>query len=174
MYPELARALSAADALHLLETDLEPVPVRPTATMSQAGAYRSRVGDPVDLRVSRSHGRVALSFLHELGHFVDHQHDWKLGPALRRVAGRAPSRAPAGASAHHRRYFDSAREVWARSYAQAVLTTTSDAWLAEQLGVLVERDDAFVWPPGAFAPLAAGVETVLGELGLLRALAAAA
>jgi hypothetical protein len=174
IYPELARALAAADALHVLTTDLEPVPVRPTATMSQAGAYRSRVGDPVDLRVSRSHGRVPLSFLHELGHFVDHQHDWKLGPALRRVAGKAPSRAPAHASAHHRRYFDSAREVWARSYAQVVLARSSDVLLEEQLLALLDRDDAFVWPPEAFAPLAAGVEAVLAELGLLRALAVAA
>lgn len=171
---ELARALVAADAFHLLRTDLEPVPVRPTATMSQAGAYRSRAGDPVDLRVSRSHGRVPLSFLHELGHFVDHQHEWKLGPALRRAAGRAPSRAPAAASAHHRRYFDSAREVWARAYAQTVLTRSPDPWLREQVRVLVERDDPFVWPADELAPLAAGVETVLAELGLRRGSAGSA
>lgn len=171
---ELARALAAADAFHLLRTDLEPVPVRPTATMSQAGAYRSRAGDPVDLRVSRSHGRIPLSFLHELGHFVDHQHDWRLGPALRRAAGRAPSRAPAAASAYHRRYFDSAREVWARAYAQTVLACSPDPWLLEQLRMLVEREDPFVWPAEELAPLAAGVEAVLAELELLRRTAAAA
>lgn len=174
IHAELARALAAADALHLLETDLEPVPVRPTATMSQAGAYRSRRGDPVDLRVSRSHGRVPISFLHELGHFVDHQHGWELGPALRRAAGRTPSRAPASATAHHRRYFDSAREVWARAYAQTALTRSSDPWLRRHLAGLLDRDDPFVWPRAEFEPLAAGVEAVLGELGLLRQLVAAA
>ena len=174
IHAELARALAAADALHLLHTDLEPVPVRPTATMSQAGAYRSRLEDPVDLRVSRSHGRVPISFLHELGHFVDHQHGWELGPALRRASGRVPSRAPACASAYHRRYFNSSREVWARSYAQTVLARSSDPWLQRHLAGLLQRDDAFVWPSSEFEPLAAAVETVLAELGLLRQLVVAA
>ena len=174
IHAELARALAAADALHLLHTDLDPVPVRPTATMSQAGAYRSRLEDPVDIRVSRSHGRIPISFLHELGHFVDHQHGWQLGPALRRAVGSVPSRAPACASAHHRRYFNSSREVWARSYAQTALTRSADPWLQRRLAALVEHDDAFVWPPGEFEPLAAAVEAVLADLGLLRQLVVAA
>src|SRR5213076_453227 len=49
------------------------VPVRPTATISEAGAYRFRKKDPIDVRVSRLGGRVALGFLHELGHLLDHQ-----------------------------------------------------------------------------------------------------
>ena len=79
LYPELARALAAASALHVLHSDLEPVPVRATSTTSQSGCYRLRDGDPVDLRVSRRHDRIALSFLHELGHFVDHQLGHELG-----------------------------------------------------------------------------------------------
>jgi hypothetical protein len=71
--PELQRALAAASRLHALRSDLEPVPVRPTATISEAGAYRYRKKDPIDLRVSRVGGRVAIGFLHELGHLVDHQ-----------------------------------------------------------------------------------------------------
>ena len=117
----------------VLHSDLEPVPVRPTSTISQAGCYRLREGDPVDLRVSRRHGRVALSFLHEVGHFVDHQLGAALGPSWasghheafrdwRAAAAELPSRAPAGTSRSRRRYFDSAKEVWARSYAQTVLT----------------------------------------------------
>ena len=131
LYPELARALAAADALHVLPSDLEPVPVRATSTTSQSGCYRLRHGDPVDLRVSRRHGRVALSFLHELGHFVDHQLGHELGPAWasghheafagwREAASRLPSRLPAGVGRSRRRYFNSSKEVWARSYAQAV------------------------------------------------------
>lgn len=180
LYPELARALAAADALHLLHTDLEPVPVRPTSTTSQAGCYRLRKGDPVDVRVSRRHGRVALSFLHELGHLVDHQLGAALGPswasgrhedfaAWRAVAASLPSRAPAGSGRSRRRYFDSAREVWARSYAQTVLTRSRDPWLQGHLQGLLDLDDAFVWPAAVFAPLADEVEVVLGRLGLLRA-----
>jgi hypothetical protein len=185
LYPELARALAAADALHLLHSDLEPVPVRPTSTTSQAGCYRLRKGDPVDLRVSRRHGRVALSFLHELGHFVDHQLGAQLGPGWasghheafadwRRAAAGLSSRAPAGVGRSRRRYFDSAREVWARSYAQTVLTQSLDPWLQGHLLGLLDIDDVFVWPAAEFAPVAAELERVLERLGLLRIELAAA
>ena len=98
---------AAADAFHLLHSDLDPVPVRPTSTTSQSGCYRLRKEDPVDLRVSRRHGRIPLSFLHELGHLVDHQLGRQLGNAWasgrheafadwRAAAASLPSRAPAG------------------------------------------------------------------------------
>lgn len=180
LYPELARALAAADALHVLDTDLDPVPVRPTSTTSQAGCYRLRKADPIDLRVSRRHGRVELSFLHELGHLVDHQLGWELGPAWasshneafadwRAAAAGLPSRAPAGAGRSRRRYFDAAKEVWARSYAQTVLTRSRDPWLQGHLLGLLDMNDMFVWPAAEFAPLADELERVLERLGLLRA-----
>jgi hypothetical protein len=179
LYAELARALAAADSLHLLHSDLEPVPVRPTSTTSQAGCYRLRKSDPVDLRVSRRHGRIALSFLHELGHFVDHQLGAELGPSWasghhedfagwRAAAAGLSSRAPAGSSRSRRRYFDSAKEVWARSYAQTVLMRARDPWLQGQLLSLLDADDMFVWPAQEFTPLADEVELVLARLGLLR------
>jgi hypothetical protein len=180
LYPELARALAAADAVHVLRSDLEPVPVRPTSTISQAGCYRMRKGDPVDLRVSRRHGRVALSFLHELGHFLDHQLGSELGPSWasghhdsfsdwRAAVSELPSRAPAGSSRSRRRYFDSAKEVWARSYAQAVLTRSHDPWLQGHLVGFLDMDDVFVWPAEAFVPVADELVRVLERLGLLRA-----
>jgi hypothetical protein len=179
LHAELARALAAADARHLLHSNLEPVPVRPTATTSQAGCYRVRQGDPIDLRVSRRHGRVALSFLHELGHFVDHQLGAELGPSWasghheafadwRDAAAELPSRAPAGSGRSRRRYFDSAKEVWARSYAQTVLTRSSDPWLQVDLAGLLDIDDAFVWPAAEFKPLALEVDRALERLELLR------
>jgi len=179
LYPELSRALAAADALHLLHSNLEPVPVRPTSTTSQAGCYRLRKGDPVDLRVSRRHGRVALSFLHELGHFVDHQLGSELGPSWasghheafdgwREAAAELPSRVPADAGRSRRRYFGSAKEVWARSYAQTMLTRSRDPRLQGHLLGLLDVDDLFVWPAKEFAPVADSLEQVLERLGLLR------
>ena len=182
LYPELARALAAADAFHLLHSDLEPVPVRATSTTSQAGCYRLRKGDPVDLRVSRRHDRVALSFLHELGHLVDHQLGRELGPSWasgadaafaewRRAAKSLRSRLPPDVGRSRRRYFDSAKELWARSYAQTVLARSGNVTLERHLAELVERDDLFVWPAAEFAPVADQVELVLARLGLLRELA---
>ena len=179
LYPELARALAAADAFHLLHSDLDPVPVRSTSTTSQSGCYRLRKEDPVDLRVSRRHGRIPLSFLHELGHLVDHQ----LGPQLgngwasgrheafadwRAAAASLPSRAPAGSSRSRGRYFDSAKEVWARGYAQATLMRSKDARLERHLIELLEADDSFVWPLSDFAPVAREIEHIFDSLDLLR------
>jgi hypothetical protein len=180
LYPELARSLAAADALHVLSSDLEPVPVRATSTTSQSGCYRLRHGDPVDLRVSRRHNRVALSFLHELGHFVDHQLGHELGPAWasahhesfagwREAAAQLPSRLPAGVGRSRRRYFTSSKELWARSYAQTVMTVTHDPTLHATLAGLIEADDVFVWPAVEFEPVVDAVEETFVRLGLLRA-----
>jgi hypothetical protein len=180
LHAELARALAAADALHLFRSDLDLVPVRPTATTSQSGAYRMRDGDPIDLRVSRRHSRVALSFLHELGHLVDHQVGHELGSSWasgsheafeewREAVAALPSRLPPGVGRSRMRYFHSAKEVWARSYAQTVLAGSADPWLQRQLARLLDADDVFVWPPREFGPVADGVVSTLDRLGLLRA-----
>jgi hypothetical protein len=153
--------------------------VRATSTTSQSGCYRLRKQDPVDLRISRRHGRIPLSFLHELGHLVDHQLGHDLGDAWasgrheafagwREAARSLPSRAPARSSRSRRRYFDSAKEVWARGYAQATLARSEDPSLQKHLDELVEADDVFVWPVADFAPVALEVERVLDALGLLR------
>ena len=185
LYPELARALAAANALHVLCSDLDPVPVCATATTRQSGCYRLRDGDPIDLRVSRRHDRVALSFLHELGHLVDHQLGHELGPSWasgkheafaewRDAAARLGSRLPANAGRSHRRYFDSAKEVWARSYAQAVLVHSREPRLQAQLAHLLDADDVFVWPATEFEPVADEVVRTFRRLGLLRSAVVAA
>jgi hypothetical protein len=185
LHPELARALAAADAFHLVHSDLDPVPVRPTSTTSQSGCYRLRNEDPVDLRVSRRHGRIPLSFLHELGHLVDHQLGRQLGTAWasgrheafaawRAAAAGLPSRAPAGSSRGRRRYFNSVKEVWARSYAQAALLRSDDSSLRHHIEELIAADDIFVWPASDFAPVAVEIERMFASLGLLRVAVAVA
>jgi hypothetical protein len=185
LYPELDRALAAADALHAVHSDLARVPVRATSTTSQSGCYRLRQGDPVDVRVSRRHGRVALSFLHELGHFVDHQLGRELGDTWasgaheafagwRGATARLPSRLPAGAGRSRRRYFTSTKETWARSYAQTVLTRSRDPQLRGVLAGLIELNDIFVWPTAEFEPVADAVTETFARLGLLAGAAAVA
>ena len=73
LFAELECALNAASQLHMMKSDLLRLPVRVTATISEAGAYRYRRANPIDLRVSSRSGHAATGFLHELGHFVDHQ-----------------------------------------------------------------------------------------------------
>jgi hypothetical protein len=176
---ELARALAAASSLHGLRSDLAPVPVRPTATTSEAGAYRFRKREPIDLRVSARSGRVSLGFLHELGHFVDHQLGYDprnrvwasaIHPAFGpwRVAAAALAGRPFPGGRTRQRYFESAHEVWARSYAQTVLLRSGDAGLMAELATLQEADDPFVWPLDVFEMVALEVERSFERLGLTQ------
>ena len=179
LMPELERALGAASRLHGLRSDLEPVPVRPTATISEAGAYRFRKKDPIDLRVSRVGGRVALGFLHELGHLLDHQvsYDRKsrawasaVHPAFAGWRDAAASLDPRALPGGHsrQRYFRAAHEVWARCYAQTVLLRSGDRLLERQLEKLQSDDDVHVWPAEQFALVALEVERVFEQLGLTQ------
>ena len=176
---ELERALAAASRLHGLLSDLEPVPVRPTATITEAGAYRFRKRDPIDLRVSRVGGRVALGFLHELGHLLDHQvyydrktRSWASAvhtafASWRDAATRLELR-PLPGGRGRQRYFQSTHEVWARCYAQAVLLRSADALLQSQLLKLQADDDVHVWSADQFEPVATEVERVFSRLGLTQ------
>jgi hypothetical protein len=179
LLPELQRALAAASRLHGLRSDLEPVPVRPTATISEAGAYRFRLKDPIDLRVSRVGGRSTLGFLHELGHLLDHQifydrktRSWAsaVHPAFATWRDAAvqlePRVLPGGYS--RQRYFQSVHELWARGYAQTVLLRSEDRALQRDLEKLQAEDDPHVWPADQFASIAFEIERVFERLGLTQ------
>lgn len=171
LFPELERAVAAASRLHLLRSNLMPVPVRPTATTSEAGSYRYRNGDPIDLRVSRNTTCPAAAFLHELGHLVDHQLGWASSKHRAFAGWRAQAagleRIPFRGRRSHR-YFHSSRELWARTYAQTVLMRSADPVLEAGLAELQERRDVSVWPTGAFTPVALEVERTLERLGLTQ------
>jgi hypothetical protein len=176
---ELTRALAAAGSLHGVRTDLTEVPVRPTSTTSEAGAYRFRKREPIDIRVSARSGRATLGFLHELGHFVDHQlgydprdRAWAsaIHPAFShwRAAAASLGSRPFAGGRSRRRYFGSAHEVWARAYTQTVLERSGDGELQRQLEALQRKDDPFVWPRREFEPVALEVERVFERLGLTQ------
>jgi hypothetical protein len=176
---ELERALVAAARLHMFKTDLGPVPVRVTSTISEAGAYRYRRANPIDLRVSKRSSHVAIGFLHELAHLVDHQLHYDrhsrvwasaVHPAFapwRAAAARLQRRVFPGGS-HRKRYFESAQEVWARCYAQTVLLRSEDQFLREQLASLQGKNEPQVWPADVFEPVALQVELVFQRLGLTQ------
>ena len=160
-------------------SDLAPVPVRATATVTEAGAYRFRRKDPIDVRVSRLGGRVALGFLHELGHLLDHQvfYDRKTRTwasavhvaftSWRRVAEQLERR-PLPGGRYRQRYFNSTHEVWARCYAQTVLLRSGDPLFEAQLAKLQADDDPHIWPAVQFEAAAVEVERVFERLGLTQ------
>ena len=163
----------------MLSSNLHAVPVRATVTTSEAGAYRYRHANPIDLRVSSRSGYVATGFLHELAHFVDHQvhydrqsRKWAsaLHPAFAewRAAARRLDRRPFPGGSHRKRYFESAQEVWARCYAQTVLLRSGDPLLEEELWRLHSADDVQIWPTASFEPVALELEGVFERLGLTQ------
>jgi hypothetical protein len=171
---ELERAVEAAGRLHLVRSDLAPIPVRTTATTSEAGAYRFRKGDPIDLRVSKIGGRATIGFLHELGHLVDHQAQFDV-ESRRWASDLHPAFAPWRTAAENLprpdvrgRYFHTTRELWARCYAQTVLGRSGDRYLERVLVELQLRRDMHVWPAEVFAPVALEVERTLERLGLTQ------
>jgi hypothetical protein len=179
MVRELEHALAAASRLHGLRSDLEPVPVRMTATTSEAGAYRFRKRDPIDLRVSRIGDRVTLGFLHELGHLVDHQvyydrktRGWASAVhaafAQWRTAAASLERRPLPGGRYRQRYFQSTHEIWARCYAQTILLRADDEPLQTHLLKLQSDDDVHVWPAAQFEAVAVEVERVFERLGLTQ------
>ena len=161
-------------------SDLAPVPVRATATITEAGAYRFRKKDPIDVRVSRLGGRVALGFLHELGHLLDHQvfYDRKTRTwasamhfafsAWRTLAAQQLERRPLPGGRYRQRYFNATHELWARCYAQTVLLRSGDPLLLGQLATLQADDDPHVWATGQFEAVAIEVERVFERLGLTQ------
>ena len=160
-------------------SDLTPVPVRATATISEAGAYRFRMRDPIDVRVSRLGGRVALGFLHELGHLLDHQvfydrktRTWASAVHVAftawRTAAERLERRPLPGGRHRQRYFNSIHEIWARCYSQTVLLRSGDRMLEAQLTKLQADDDPHVWPAAQFDAVAIEVERVFQRLGLTQ------
>jgi hypothetical protein len=176
---ELQRALMAASGLHGMLSDLAAVPVRPTATVTEAGAYRFRMKDPIDVRVSRLGGRVALGFLHELGHLLDHQvfydrktRTWASAMHVAftgwRTAATRLERRPLPGGRHRQRYFNATHEVWARCYAQTVLLRSGDPTLIAQLAKLQADDDPHVWAAEQFETVAVEVERVFERLGLTQ------
>ena len=179
LHGELERALAAASRLHKMKTDLREVPVRVTNTISEAGAYRYRRANPIDLRVSSRSGHAATGFLHELAHLLDHQlhydrrtRAWAstLHPAFARwrLAVAQLDRRPFPGGSHRQRYFVSAQEVWARAYAQTVLLRSGDPFLRSQLARLQEANEPQVWPDDVFEPVAWQVELVFERLGLTQ------
>src|SRR5213080_349812 len=141
LFAEMERALAAASRVHMMKSDLVRVPVRVTSTISEAGAYRYRRANPIDLRVSSRSGHRATGFLHELAHFVDHQvhYDRKgrvwasaVHPAFAgwRAAAAQLGGRPFPGGSHRQRYCQSAQEVWARAYAQTGLLRSGDPLLA--------------------------------------------
>jgi hypothetical protein len=150
-----------------------------TTTVSEAGAYRYRRANPIDLRVSRRSDHVATGFLHELAHLIDHQVHYDrrsrvwasaVHPAFARwraAASRLERRSFPGGS-HRKRYFASAQEVWARCYAQTVLLRSEDPFLRDQLARLQGQDEPQVWPEDVFEPVALQVELVFQRLGLTQ------
>lgn len=173
---------------------LEPLSVKSSTSKAYSGAYRSRGPASVDLAVSTAGPTPALTTVHEVGHWLDHQAIgqagafatenalngllapwWKATQAsstYRTLQQLDVAAYPAASRAAIRRYRDyllNPSETFARAYAQYVATRSGDRRLLDELGYLLEvqaRDGVpRQWVGDDFEAVAAAFDDLMRRLG---------
>ena len=153
--------------------------------------YRLPSHDPVSIKISSQSRNPALTALHEIGHFIDHQslngqkgyaslfdpllEKWRLAvdgsAATAEISGELVKtniqsvRKTCG-------YYLSRQEQWARAYAQYIATRSGDPVLLAQLDAIRTSAHAVYrasqWSDEDFAPIGAAIDELLTGLGLKR------
>lgn len=196
--PPVRAAAGWADEIHALPNIAAQIPVRMgdiPGSPGAAGAYlrSAQTGEPTDIKVKRLLGnQQAATFLHELGHYIDHamipgDRGDPLTPLafaseagnLDEVLGAINASAAAGrlrrirAENQHNPaalelldYLERPREQFARAYSQWILARGGhdDALDALRDGKVGHEQ----WDDADFAPIAAALQRLFERLGWLR------
>ena len=191
--PAIRETLRRIDQVHGIP-GLPRVLVEWTNAVNPQGRYHPPVGGgTVRIEVSNLGDRPRATFLHEVGHLLDHflggfvhyasrDRGSLLAPvldALRRTeayarlneAVRDTSTIDGWQSAYISGYLLGNEELWARAYTQYVVTRSDDALAREELDT-VRREADFnryrQWADEDFAPAAGAMDEALRKLGWKR------
>lgn len=185
-------AVPAIDKVHGAPV-LPDIPVESSRSSAFQGAYsyRAFTHDAIRIRVSSTSKNPALTALHEIGHFIDHQaingrkgYASTFDPLLDKwrsaVDGSAATAEVSGELVttkiqHVRKlcgYYLSRHEQWARAYAQYIATRSGDPVLLAQLDAIRTSAHAVYrasqWSDDDFAPIGVAIDELLTTLGLKR------
>lgn len=193
VFADIQRLTPKLSDLHTVRDAAMPVRVK-IQNLGQGvnGRYRYSPSGPVDLVISPTANRPALTLAHEVGHYVDNQH---LGEnngdgSLRRVPALdgwwdaidrsdavrqlrdALANPPASIASdpaalrvfqRHLSYLLGRDELFARSYAQWVARRIDDAQLADELmRAQLAQDVPRQWADNDFEPVAAALDALFG------------
>ena len=185
-------AVPAIDKVHGAPV-LPVIPVESSRSGAFQGAYsyRTNTHDAIGIRVSSMSKNPALTALHEIGHFIDHQaingqkgYASAFDPLLEKwrsaVDGSAATAEISGELVKTKiqrvrnlcGYYLSRHEQWARAYAQYIATRSADPKLLAQLDAIRSSAHAVYrasqWSDEDFAPIGAAIDELLTGLGLKR------
>jgi hypothetical protein len=178
--------LAAIDSVHG-DGQLPAIPLKQTRKQRTLGAYwRTHTGQPVKIDLSSQGGHPHLTLAHEIGHFLDHAgigsasgfatdaddrlNGWRA--AVRQSKAVQQIQAHRGLypdARRYQRYLASAKEVWARSYAQYIATRSDSALLKRELREEQQRatDSPLPrqWADDDFVDIAQAFDDLFLELG---------
>jgi len=163
-------ALDAIDSVHddgvLPEIPLDGQPGSDPGTL---GAYTRQGPAAVKISVRSKGMRAALTTVHEVGHFLDHQAFGNVGLMSSEIRGTdiwdiveiaigtpTVQEIPNyyGPRSDYTSYLLRRREIWARAYAQYIAEESGDATLLSQLNAtLLGAHNLTQWPAQEFAPI---------------------
>lgn len=178
---EVAHALRVIDELHD-DGQLPQIPVTGQPGGSSLGHYRFRslTGEAVEIAIKASAPHPALTAAHEVGHFLDHQgmgahgHFQSMIPGSRvaKIVGQLQATPTYARIARETsgfksiKYYQDARELWARAYAQYVAEESGDAVLMEQLDAIRSGYAGWrQWPAEEFAAIRLAIRELFADLG---------
>ena len=187
----LRAAAKAIDSIHGVK-GLIRIPVIGTDSRDTNGEFRKHraTGRPIDIHVSKRGSRPELTFVHEIGHFLEttaipgHRYgerDWAFDPymagfvsavmktesvaALRKLHGESLD----PCSRKYLSYLLRVEELWARCYAQYVATRSANPSLSEQLELLRSKTCpspiVSQWWDEEFEPVARAIASLFRSIG---------
>ena len=185
-------AVPAIDQVHTAPA-LPIIPVESSRSSAFQGAYSYRMfsHDAIGIKISSTSKNPALTALHEIGHFIDHQsingqkgyastfdlllEKWRAAVDASAATAELSGELVRTKIQHVRKtcvYYLSRHEQWARAYAQYIATRSGDPALLAQLDAIRTSAHAVYrssqWSDDDFAPIGAAIDELLTTLGLKR------
>lgn len=190
---EVAVARSSIARVHTIPSTLPTVSVESAALRTgENGIYR---GGRSVLQLNPKGPSPRLTFVHEVGHYLDHRllgastrnlesrmlteevtREWLAAvqgtDAYKTLAGMLDDMTLPRDVADHVRYLLQPAELWGRSYAQYVAVKSGDEVMAAEIAAYMDSLDAWTaarqWATTDFEPVTAAIDAVLRAKGVLK------
>ena len=192
--PHVNRGLDIIASVHDLgeRIVMSPLPVKSTKKSKSTtyGVYYTEAGTHKALCIkmmARSPDATTFNFIHEYGHFLDHQvmhlpGQWgsigdatpeqiALRKALHDSKGRSTIKYGLTGAKKFREYLLNPKEMFARAYAQWIATRSADPGLLHKLANCQPGGKAKIasqWDDEDFKPIAAAMEALFRAKGMLQ------
>ncbi len=191
---EAALALEQIDSVHG-DGQLPKWPLAESSSHSFFGAFYTQGGRAVKIALSKTGDHQAFTFIHEIGHFLDHSAADRMWSSLSSAGENAAiiqaaknsnwmmnflsmvhqinNRSSADAyvvpiSSQYASYLLRPQEIYARAYAQYIATKSQNPVLLEQLKKLQDAKFPTQWTDEDFAPIAQVFDELFKEKGWIK------